>query len=55
MMLINIFILVLCAMGTIASATNATRAVSAGGMLFWDFVGGFELVATILQVMRIFT
>ena len=53
-MLIDIFILVLCAMGTIASATNATRATSVGGMLFWDFAGGFELIATILQVMKIF-
>lgn len=54
MTLIDIFILVLCAMGTIASATNATRANSIGGMLFWDFVGGFDLVVTILKVMQIF-
>lgn len=54
MMLIDILILVVCAIGTICSATNATRAESASGMLFWDFVGGLELVATILQVMKIF-
>lgn len=54
-MLIDIFILIICAMGTISSATTATRADSVGGFLFWDFVGGFELVATILQVMKIFT
>ena len=33
-MLVNIIILIICAMGTIASATNATRAASVGGMLF---------------------
>ena len=55
MMLIDIFILVLCAMGTIASATNATRADSVGGMLFWNFVGGFELIVTILKAIQIFT
>lgn len=53
-MLIDIFILIICAIGTISSATNATRVHSVGGMLFWDFVGGFELVATILKVMQIF-
>ena len=51
----DIFILIICAMGTIASATNAIYAKSVGGMLFWDFVGGFELVVTILKVMQIFT
>lgn len=54
MLLIDIFILIVCAMGTISSATNATRANSVGGMLFWDFVGSLELVATILKVMQIF-
>lgn len=54
MLLIDIFILIVCAMGTISSATNATRANSASGMLFWDFVGGLELVATILKTMQIF-
>ena len=50
----DIFILIICAIGTISSATNATRANSVGGMLFWDFVGGFELIATILKVMQMF-
>lgn len=54
MTLFDFIILTFCAIGTIASATNATRANSVGGMLFWDFVGGFELVATILKVMQIF-
>lgn len=54
MLLIDVFILIVCAMGTISSATNATRANSVGDMLFWDFVGSLELVATILKVMQIF-
>lgn len=54
MILIDILILIICAMGTISSATNAMHANSVGGMLFWYFVGGFELVATILKVMQIF-
>lgn len=54
MLLIDIFILIICAMGTIVSATNATHANSVGGMLFWGFIGGLELVATILKVMQIF-
>ena len=54
MMLIDIFILIICAMGTISSTTNATRANSVGGMFFWDFVGGFELIATILKAIQIF-
>ena len=53
-MLIDIFILIVCAMGTIASANNATRATSVGGMLFWEFVGGFELIVAILEVIKIF-
>ena len=50
----DIIILIVCAIGTICSATNATRAESIGGMLLWDVIGATELVATILQVMRIF-
>ena len=53
-MLINIFILIFCAMGTIASAINATRANSVGGMLFWNVIGAVELITTILKVMQIF-
>ena len=54
MLLIDIFILIVCAMSTISSATNATRADSVSGLLFWELVGGFELIATILMVMQIF-
>lgn len=50
----NIIILIVCAIGTICSATNATRAESIGGMLLWDVIGAVELVATILKVMQIF-
>ena len=32
----DIIILIVCAIGTICSATNATRAESVGGMLLWD-------------------
>jgi hypothetical protein len=53
-MIFEIFILIILAMGTIASATNATRANLIGGMLFWFFVGGWLLVATILQTTKIF-
>lgn len=50
----DIIILIVCAIGTICSATNATRAESVGGMLLWDVIGAIELVATILKVMQIF-
>lgn len=54
MMLIDIFILIVCAVGTISSATNATRADSVSRMLSWYIVGAIELIATILKVMQIF-
>ena len=50
----DIIILIICAIGTICSATNAAHADSIGGMLLWDIVGAIELVATILKVMQIF-
>lgn len=53
-MLINIIILIICAMGTIISSTNATRAASVGDMLFWIIIGAVELISTILSVMKIF-
>ena len=53
-MLVNIIILIICAMGTITSSTNATRANSVGGMLLWIIAGAIELISTILSVMRIF-
>ena len=54
MMLIDIFILIVCAIGTISSTVNATRADSATGLLFWVLAGGYELIATILMVIQIF-
>ena len=53
--MIDIIIMIVCAVGTIASATNATRADSISGMFFWDLVGATELIATILKVVQIFT
>jgi hypothetical protein len=53
--MLDIIILIACAMGTIASATNATRADSAWGMLFWDLVGATELIATIFKAIQIIT
>lgn len=53
--MIDIIIMFVCAMGTISSATNATRADSFSGMLLWDFIGAFELIATILKVIQIVT
>ena len=54
-MLADIIILIACAIGTISSIINAKRADLAGGVLFWELVGGLELAATILKVMQIFT
>lgn len=53
--MIDIIIMIVCAVGTIASATNATKANSIGGMLLWDLIGATELIATILKVVQIFT
>lgn len=51
----DIIILIVCAMGTISSATNATRADSAWGYIIWDLVGATELIATILKAIQIIT
>ena len=53
--MIDIIIMIVCAVGTIASATNATRADSISGMLLWDLMGATELIATIIKVVQIFT
>lgn len=53
--MIDIIILVVCAMGTISSAVNATCADSAWGMLFWDLIGATELIATIFKAIQIIT
>lgn len=49
----DIIIVILCATGTICSATNATRANSIGSALFWTIVGAFELIATILKIIQL--
>lgn len=51
----DIIILIVCAMGTIFSATNATRADSAWRYIIWDLVGATELIATILKAIQIVT
>ena len=53
--MIDIIIMIVCAVGTISSATNATRANSISGMLLWDFIGATELIATILKAIQIIT
>ena len=52
--MIDIIIMSFCAVGTIASATNANRTDSFSGMLLWSFIGALELIGTILKVMEIF-
>lgn len=51
----DIIVLIVCAVGTISSATNATRADSIGGMLLWDLIGALELIATIFKAIQIIT
>lgn len=53
-MSIDTFILIAGVLGTILSVTYAIRANSVGSMIFWFFMGGFELVTTILKAMQIF-
>ena len=53
-MLIDIFILIIFAMGTISSAINAVRADSAWRMLFWEFASGLDLIITIQKAIQIF-
>lgn len=45
---------IICAMGTIACAVNATKVNSFSGMLLWSFIGALELIGTIRKVMEIF-
>lgn len=49
--MIDIIIAIVCAMGAIACAVNATKV---SGMLLWSFIGALELIGTILKVMEIF-
>ena len=52
--MIDIIIAIICAMGAIACAVNATKVNSFSGMLLWSFIGALELIGTILKVMEIF-
>ena len=52
--MIGIIIAIVCAMGAIACAVNATKVNSFSGMLLWSFIGALELIGTILKVMEIF-
>ena len=52
--MIDIIIMIICAVGTIASAVNATKVNSISGMLLWSFIGALELIGTIRKVMEIF-
>ena len=52
--MIDIIIMIICAMGTIACAVNATKVNSFSGMLLWSFIGALELIGTIRKVMEIF-
>ena len=53
--MIDITIMIVCAVGTISCATNATRADSISGMLLWDLIGALELIATIFKAIQIIT
>ena len=52
--MIDIIIMSVCAVGTIVSAGNATKADSFSGMLLWSIIGALELIVTILKVIQVF-
>lgn len=52
--MIDIIIMIVCAMSIIACAVNANRTDSFSGMFLWSFIGALELIVTILKVMKIF-
>ena len=52
--MIDIIIMSVCAVGTIAAAVNANRTDSFKGMLLWSIIGALELIVTILKVIQIF-
>ena len=52
--MIDIIIAIVCAMGTIACAVNATKVNSFSGMLLWSVIGALELIVTILKVIQVF-
>lgn len=51
---IDIVIMIVCGVGTIACAVNATKVNSFSGMLLWSFIGALELIGTILKVIQVF-
>ena len=52
--MIDIIIMIICAMGTIACAVNATKVNSFSGMLLWSFIGALELISTIQKAIQVF-
>lgn len=52
--MIDIIIAIVCAMGAIACAVNATKIDSFSNMLLWSVIGALELIVTILKVIQIF-
>ena len=52
--MIDIIIMSVCAVATIACAVNATKIDSFSSMLFWSIIGALELIITILKVIQIF-
>ena len=52
--MIDIIITIVCAVGTIACAVNATKVNSFSGMLLWSFIGALELIGTIRKVIQVF-
>ena len=52
--MIDIIIMIVCAMSIIACAVNATKINSFSGMLLWSFIGALELIVTILKVIQVF-
>ena len=52
--MIDIIIMIICAMSTIACAVNATKVNSFSGMLLWSVIGALELISTILKAIQVF-
>lgn len=52
--MIDIIIMIVCVVGTIAFAINAAKVGSFSSMLLWSIAGALELISTILKVMKIF-
>ena len=52
--MIDIIIMIVCVVGTIACAINAAKIGSFSGMLLWSITGALELIGTILKVIQVF-